>query len=293
MNKKYKQIVDFASKYRSVSKLPKQKVGVAIIDTGVFLHSDISKNVILFYDCVNGLNKPYDDNGHGTHISGIVAAMPNKKTGSLGGINPNANIIGIKALNKIGAGRTSYMLDGFDFVIRNKEKYNIRIINISVGGSDERDDVENLALIQGVEEVWKSGIVVVTAAGNNGPSRSSVTSPGVSRKVITVGASDDISSASKNYSGRGPTYNCVIKPDILCTGKEIVSLGNYIDGYSIKSGTSMATPIVTGAISLLLEKYPDMNPKDVKIALKKSARDLGLNKNIQGFGELDIISLLS
>lgn len=95
-----------------------------------------------------------------------------------------------------------------------------------------------------------------------------------------------------NYSGRGPTCYCIIKPDILCIGNKIPSLINTVSGYTKKSGTSMATPIVSGAISLLLEKYPYMTPKDVKIKLKDSANNLNISRNIQGFGELNMEKLL-
>lgn len=295
MNSKYKEIVDYATGYRKNIRSNEKKVGVAVIDTGIFLHPDIRKNVIAFYDCVNGRTIPYDNNGHGTHVSGIIAGNGYMSKNMIAGLNRSAAIISIKVLNQKGSGKIENVLRGLEFIAKNKEKYNIRILNISIGGNDNYKDADNIALIDGVEMIWKKGIVVVAAAGNNGPDKGTITAPGVSRKIITVGSSDDlnIKGHKTSYSGRGPTCRCIIKPDIVCVGNKIPGLSNTGPGYVTKSGTSMSTPIISGAVSLLLEKHPDMTPKDVKIALKNTAADLGISKNIQGYGELNIKKLLS
>lgn len=295
MNNKYKEIVDYAIDYKKNNIRNYKRVGVAVIDTGVFLHPDIRRNVVDFYDCVNGRNIPYDNNGHGTHVSGIIAGNGHMSKNMIAGLNSDAAIIGIKVLNQKGNGKIENVLRGLEYIVKNKEKYNIRILNISIGGNDNYKDADNIALIDGVEMVWSKGIVVVAAAGNNGPDKSTITAPGVSRKIITVGSSDDLSMAGNqtSYSGRGPTCRCVIKPDILCVGNKIPGLSNTVPGYVTKSGTSMSTPIISGAISILLEKHPDMTPKDIKIALKNTSTDLGISKNIQGYGELNIKKLLS
>lgn len=295
MNNKYKEIVDYAIDYKKNNIKNYKQVGVAVIDTGVFLHPDIRRSVVGFYDCVNGRNIPYDNNGHGTHVSGIIAGNGHMSKKMIAGLNSDAAIIGIKVLNQKGNGKIENVLRGLEYIVKNKEKYNIRILNISIGGNDNYKDVDNIALIDGVEMVWSKGIVVVAAAGNNGPDKSTITAPGVSRKIITVGSSDDLSmwGNQTSYSGRGPTCRCIIKPDILCVGNKIPGLSNTIPGYVTKSGTSMSTPIISGAISILLEKHPDMTPKDIKIALKNTSTDLGISKNIQGYGELNIKKLLS
>ena len=155
------------------------------------------------------------------------------------------------------------------------------------------------ALVRGVDAAWDDGLVVVVAAGNNGPGRMTVTTPGISRKVITVGCSDDdkevnvMGTRMVDYSGRGPTGACICKPEILAPGAAIISCCNEDCRYSVKSGTSMSTPIVAGAIALLLEKYPDMTNRDVKLRLRERAVDLGLPKNRQGWGMLDVERLLA
>ena len=118
-----------------------------------------------------------------------------------------------------------------------------------------------------------------------------ITTPGISRKVITVGCSDDhkevdvMGSRMVDYSGRGPTLACVCKPDIVAPGSGIVSCCNEPGRYFSKSGTSMSTPLVSGAIALLLEKNPDMSNKDVKLRIRERAVDLGLPHNQQGWGK--------
>lgn len=95
-----------------------------------------------------------------------------------------------------------------------------------------------------------------------------------------------------DYSGRGPTAACICKPDVVAPGSRVVSCACRIDKYAIKSGTSMSTPIVSGAIALLLEKYPNMSNRDVKLKLMESSADIGLPRNQQGWGLLNVERLL-
>ena len=120
--------------------------------------------------------------------------------------------------------------------------------------------------------------------------------------MITVGASDDCPKTRELrgihpcYSGRGPTRECVCKPDITAPGSNITACGSRfgrgISAYQTKSGTSMATPVVSGAIALLLEKYPDMTNVEVKMRLKETAVDLGMPRNRQGWGQIHVGRLL-
>ncbi|ROR30433.1 serine protease AprX [Mobilisporobacter senegalensis] len=293
-------------------------IGVAVVDTGVSGHIDLVGNgnrIIAFKDFINGRERIYDDNGHGTHVSGIIGGDGTASRGYYMGIAPRCNIIGVKVLNYKGNGNVPDVLKGLQWIIENKEKYNIRVVNISVGATVEKNVDENSRLVQGVNAVWDSGIIVVVAAGNNGPKPKSISLPGISRKVITVGASDDniavelLGSTTMNYSGRGPTNACIRKPDIVAPGSNIVSCNlvrnqpskesllqrpeRFTNMYTTKSGTSMATPIVSGAIALLLSAYPEMTNKEVKVKLRNSATDLGFPWSKQGWGLLNIRKLLS
>ena len=294
-------------------------IGVAIVDTGICLHKDFTEGgnrVIAFKDFVNGKTEPYDDNGHGTHVAGIIGGNGYSSKGKYMGVAPKCNLIAIKVLDHRGDGNTSDVLAGLQWIIDNKKKYNIRVVNISVGTTAKESLDENSLLVQGVNAVWDSGIVVVVAAGNNGPEPMSISTPGISRKVITVGSSDDnvsvevFGSKTKNYSGRGPTPYCIKKPDIVAPGSNIISCninrfisrgrlssqrtksGSFPMMYTIKSGTSMATPVVSGAIALLLSAYPWLTNREVKLRLRNSAVDLGEKWEKQGWGLLNVRRLL-
>ena len=245
-------------------------------------------------------------------MAGIACGNGYLSNGLHKGIAPEAGIIAIKVLDEEGRGNSADVLAGLQWVADNREKYNIRIVNLSVGTPDTN---KFDPLMSAVECIWDMGVVVTVAAGNDGPSASTVTSPGTSRKVITVGASDDGTACVNSFgetivdfSGRGPTRNCIIKPDILAPGADIISTrsksltdkaykalaSRFVDDdYLILSGTSMATPRVSGAIALMLEKNPALGPNDIKYALKRTASDLFLNANKQGWGSLDIENLLS
>lgn len=291
-----------------------KNIGIAILDTGIAGVDDFTKpynRIIGFKDFVNNQKDPYDDNGHGTHVAGIAAGNGLRSNGQYCGIACESDIIGVKILDKEGKGNTSKVLAGVQWIVDNKDKYNIRIANLSIGspGSSSLDP-----LVKAVNAAWDCGIIMTIAAGNNGPKVSSITSPGISKKVITVGSSDDTQSVTiwgtsqKNFSGRGPTVECVVKPDIIAPGASIISCLSptaYIDSISDEplktvdkyylelSGTSMSTPIVSGAIALLLQKYPDLKPNDVKYMLRYSTIDLGYPKNQQGWGLIDIGKLIS
>lgn len=277
MNQEYRTITRNAFLYRQ-KYLSKNNIipCVAVIDTGISPHIDLSNRIIGFHDMINGRTAPYDDNGHGTHIAGIIAGYSKKTSGRYHGIFPECHLFGIKALDKNGVGKVPSFIAGTEYLIKHHKKYNIRVINISLGAEYD-DSEEHRALISCVEYAWDCGIVVTAAAGNNGPKQGSVTVPGISKKIITVGTYDDdipilVSPSGQHlshYSGRGPTAECVIKPDILLPGANILSL-NHNMGYAVKSGTSMSTPMLSGAIALVLYAHPDITPKEIKRAVKAS-----------------------
>ena len=273
-------------------------VCVAVLDTGIFPHRDFGDRIIEFKDMVKRREGPYDDNGHGSHISGIIGGSGAACAGRYRGVAPGCSLVAVKVLDAKGNGYASDVLAGLHYIIDNRRRLGIRIVNISVGSFSRRGMSENSALVKGVNAAWDAGLMVVVAAGNNGPGRHTITTPGISRKVITVGCSDDhkevevFGNKMIDYSGRGPTNACICKPDIVAPGCSIVSCSNHPDGYMVKSGTSMSTPLVSAAFALLLEKYPDMTNRDVKLRLWDRAVDMGLPRNQQGRGILDVGKLL-
>ena len=273
-------------------------ITVAVLDTGIYPHRDFQNRLLACPDILGHHKTAYDNNGHGTHIAGIIgsAGMVN---GHYIGVAPRCNLIGVRILDNSGHGQLSYMLQGIQWILEHRIHYHIRIVNISIGGSKALSAGRDIQLTKAVESLWDAGLVVVVSAGNQGPGKSTVTAPGTSPKVITVGTFDDEKSVHvhgitlRDYSGRGPTRGCVIKPEIVAPGYHIMSCRNAANGYTIKSGTSMSTPFVSGAVALLLEKYPDMTNRDVKLALYQSAVSTGCTKEQQGWGLLNVPALLN
>lgn len=273
-------------------------IGIAIMDTGISLHPDIIyKNgpLLSFYDTLSHHNNFYDDNGHGTHVAGIICGNGSASNKLYEGIAPDCKIHIIKILNKNGEGNIQNVISGIEWLLNNKNKYNIRIVNISVGSVSLKKFDETSPLVRSINSLWEAGMIVVTAAGNNGPSDYTIGAPGNSRKIITVGTSDSVQSRfTHDFSGRGPTMSCIKKPDIVAPGLNIISCNNITNRsfYVSRSGTSMSTPIVSGCIALLLQKYPYFTNKDVKLHLKRTALDLNMPHEKQGWGLIRCDKLL-
>ena len=262
-------------------------IGVAVLDTGIFPHIDFGRRILAFCDFTEGKSGPYDDNGHGTHVSGILGGDGTASQGRYKGAAPGCGIVALKVLDRFGNGSREDVLQAFQWIEDFGKIYNIRIVNISVG-TTSRSMNEQTDLLAGVEQLWDKGFIVVAAAGNQGPGDGTVTAPGSSRKIITVGSSDLLTGRTA-ISGRGPTFECVCKPDLVAPGNHVLACAPGADnGYGVKSGTSMSTPLVAGAAALMLEKNPELTNVQIKMKLKESARDMGLPKNQQGWGELDL-----
>lgn len=271
--------------YARSQSLTGKGITIAYLDTGLSLHQDFfipTQRLLHFQDFVHHKSLPYADHEHGTHVTGIAAS-------SQWGIAPESSIIALKVLDHKGNGRYSHMSDAFQWLLSHKEEYQIRIVNISIGMPASSKKSYGSLLLSWVEQLWDAGLIVCIASGNDGPGPSTVTLPGTSHKIITVGSSDDFASP---YSGRGPTSQCIVKPDLLAPGTGIRSCYKT-DQYIKRSGTSMATPIVSGAIALYLEKYPASTNKMVKYKLRSSCDDLGFSPNHQGWGRINIEKLLS
>jgi serine protease AprX len=236
---------------------------------------------------VNGKSYCYDDNGHGTHIAGILCGDGSISNGDLQGMAPMAELFVFKILDEKGNGRTEDALKALDWLLLHHKKYHIKLLNFSMGYRQDAKRKLQLQLMERIEQLWDEGVIVVTAAGNNGPNDNTVTIPGISRKVITVGACGNIETEAKtveDYSGRGPTMCCIVKPEILAPGTGILSLSYKRTAYVKKSGTSMAAPVVCGGLALALEKANNIQPEEIKIMLYETVDPEEILKKLNGIG---------
>ncbi|MEW9123488.1 MAG: S8 family peptidase [Thermotaleaceae bacterium] len=275
-------------------------IGVAVIDTGVIPHEDFvrpTNRIIAFKDFVNGRSIPYDDDGHGTHVAGIIAGNGYVKE-DYKGIAPEAHIIGVKVLDENGSGKTSDILAGLQWVMDTKDMYNTKVVCMSLGSPAENAYSKD-PLARAVNAAVQQGLTVVVAAGNSGPERRTITSPGISPAAITVGATDDNRTVTLSddfiaqFSGRGPTIDGNVKPDVVAPGVDIMSCSHKSSSaYVAYSGTSMAAPIVAGAAALLYQKYPDISSGEVKSRIVRSAVNIDRNPYAQGSGCIRIRQIM-
>jgi len=302
--KRVKELIHYKCDDTQSGRVNGEGIGVAVLDSGIVMHPDFDKRIIAFRDIVGKKRRIYDDNGHGTHVAGIIGgsgAMSERR--ELAGIAPRCRLVPIKVLDKNGDGNIQNVIEGIKTVINNREQYNIRIISISVGTFPHGANANETQLLKWVDRAWDLGLVVIAAAGNLGPENGTITIPGVSKKIITVGSTyergfaEAAGKSKRNYSSRGPTQECICKPDLVAPGSNVISCNaHYIKkfqkNYAFKSGTSMATPVVSGAIALLMSKYPDVSNVEVKLRLRDTCDDLNQPRNQQGWGQLNIRRLL-
>jgi serine protease AprX len=279
------------------------------------------QRVAAFVDFVNGRTAAYDDHGHGSHVAGIIAGSGLLTSGARAGIAPSAHLVGLKVLDDRGAGYISNVIAALDWIVANHTTYNIRVVNLSVGAAvTESYTTDPLTLA--AKRVVDLGVVVVTAAGNLGKNPTTgarvygtITAPGNAPWVLTVGAYSHQGTTSRGddkmggYSSLGPTaHDFLAKPDVVATGTGIVSLaipGSTLyttkSGYLLKgslfsatkpylslTGTSMASPVVAGAVALMLEANPNLTPNLVKALIQYTAQDYGYDALTQGAGFLNV-----
>ena len=289
-------------------------IGVAVIDSGINSLNDISGRVAYSQNFDSSASTTNDLYGHGSHVAGIIGGNGASSNCSycfitFKGIAPNVNLINLRVLDQNGTATDSEVIQAIQTAISLKSKYNIRVVNLSLGRPVYESYTQD-PLDQAVEQAWQNGIVVVAAAGNDGRDNSAgtsgygtITAPGNDPYVITVGAMKPMSTATRTddliatYSSKGPTlFDHIIKPDIVAPGNLVISLlastsstlyteypGNavpqsYYDTYPGStlsyyqlSGTSMSTAVVSGAVALMLQKTPSLTPDQVKARMMKSA----------------------
>lgn len=305
-------------------------VRVAVVDSGVNASSSEwsspsgSTRVVAFKDLVNYRTTPYDDNGHGTHVAGIVLGGGTQSQGVIGGTAPGADLVAVKVLGKDGSGFTSTVIKGIDWCVKQRTALNLRVINLSLGHAPT-ESYRTDPLCNAVRKAVNAGLVVVCSAGNSGKDAAGnlqfggIDSPANEPSALTVGALNTFGTPGReddavcSYSSRGPTvFDGLPKPDVVAPGNRIASVrapGSYLDAtypgnrvqyqpaapaaeYFELSGTSMAAPQVAGIAALMLDANPVLGPKAVKAVLMYTAQNLSLVDTV-GTPLSDTASVLS
>ncbi len=254
-------------------------VSICIIDTGIDPnHCDFpSGKIIAWADYINGQPNPYDDHNHGTHVASIAAGADSPY-----GVAPGASLMGAKVCNSGGQCPESAIIQGIDFGVA----YGADVENISLGYPGEDG---TSALAQECNWAVDQGVVVVCAAGDDGPSCCTINTPGDATKVITVGASDK-SDGLAIFSSRGPTTDGRVKPDIVAPGVSIYAAKKGTSCSDVgMSGTSMATPHIAGVAALMLDARGSATPLQVKNCMGATAIDKGNTGKdcLWGWGRVD------
>jgi serine protease AprX len=277
-------------------------VGIAVVDSGIASHAALDGKVVAAVSFVTGDPSTEDGYGHGTHIAGLIAGSSSSGTTPLyrSGIAPGAHLVNVRVLGRDGRGYTSDVIAGMQWVVANRARYGIRVMNLSLGHPVVESCIAD-PLCVAAERAVAAGLVVVASAGNAGKDEhgarvmGSISSPGNAPSVITVGALNTWASVARGddtittYSSRGPSqYDFFLKPDVVAPGNKIVSLeaagsalaasypdlhvaGRGRDAYTRMSGTSMAAGLVSGGVALLLESAPVLSPRQVKVTLQLTA----------------------
>jgi serine protease AprX len=279
-------------------------VAVAVIDSGMALHRDIKTRIVANVKFNSITSNPTDQYGHGTHIAGIIGGNGAQSNGAYIGVAPKVKLINVKISDDVGQALTSDVVAGMQWVLDNKNNFGIRVVNISLN-STVAESYHTSPLDAAAEILWFNGIVVVVSGGNNGTA--DIYPPANDPFVISVGASDDKGTNTiaddtlASFSAFGNTIDGFQKPDLVAPGKNLVATlagssctlasshpENKISSYYFKmSGTSMAAAVVSGAVALLLQDEPNLNPDQVKYRLTHTASSLGTGS---GAGLLDVIA---
>jgi serine protease AprX len=288
-------------------------IGVAVVDSGVNPNGDlytsagVNRQVADVRFNSDSNQTTTDGYGHGTHVASIVGGDGSESSGKYIGVAPLANIINVKVSNDDGSARMQDVVAGLQWVLQNKDKYNIRVVNLSLNSS-VAESYNTSPLDAAVEILWFNKIVVVASAGNRGSG--AIYPPANDPFVITVGATDDKATASlsddvlASFSAYGQTSDGFQKPDLVAPGVNIIARivnqnmglalahpANKVgDQYFRMSGTSMAAPMVSAAVALLLQDEPSLTPDQVKYRLMSTANKswTGYNSSQSGAGYLDV-----
>lgn len=295
--------------YKTV-KFTGKNVGVGIIDTGVYPHSDLlhpNNKIKKFLDLINDYKYPYDDNGHGTFMAGLICSSGFASKGKFSGIALGSHIYSIKAFNELGRGFVSDILKAIEILISESVDYNIKVLCLPFETLEYNKFILSL-FSKLFDKCVKNGITVIVPSGHNGNITNSITGISTLSNCITVGGVDSRKEITPyKYSSSGPCRK-LEKPDLVAACVNITSLNTnkgYIserngmklypssldEPYTNFTGTSCAVAFISGICTLLIEKNPNLTFKDVVSLLKLSCELKNIPKEQQGAGMIDFSSL--
>lgn len=287
-----------------------QGIGVAVVDSGIKRsHPDLAERVLAIPNFTASFYNE-DSFGHGTMIAGIIGGN-GRRVATHVGVAPQVGLLGVKVASLLGVAHESDVVAGLQWIHENKERYNIRVVNISLNASGAQS-YHTSPLNAAVELLWFDGIVVIVSAGNHG--EETIYAPADDPFVITVGATNDKGTPEisddeiASFSAYGVTVDGVQKPDIVAPGSNLIGTLNSKFGqlailrsqevvdnvYFRMSGTSVSAPVVAGAVALLLQQEPTLNPDQVKYRLLTTANQNwpGYVAEKAGAGYLDLYAAL-
>lgn len=304
----YNNVIGATSLWNTTNKLQGKGVTVAVVDSGVYKTKDLDGRIKVNVNFNPAYHDGIDRFGHGTFVAGIIGGSGSQSSGKYIGVAPKATLLNVRVADDQGMVYESDVVDSLQWVYNNKDKYNIRVVNLSLNSSAAQS-YNTSPLCAAVEILWFNSIVVVVSAGNNGTA--TLYPPANDPFVITVGATDDKGTASladdsvATFSASGLTESGFAKPDLVAPGRLIIGLlpennrlsmgiahaANQVDATYFKmSGTSVSAPMVSGAVAILLQDEPNLNPDQVKYRLMATANKnwAGYNTATAGAGYLDI-----
>lgn len=272
-----------------------QGIRVGVIDTGIDAkHPDLAGKVVAFADLVSKKTEPYDDQGHGTHVSGTIAG--GTASGTAIGVAPQVKFITAKFLDANGSGSFSNAVLAMQWVVdpdgKPETDDGAMLVSNSWGGGNPsaKEDPKDNAMCKAVDSWVKLGVMPIFAAGNSGPGAKTVNLPGGCPNAFTIGATDSADKIA-SFSSRGPAVwktGSFVKPDVLAPGVKVKSSmpGNK---YAELSGTSMATPHIAGVVALMYQLQPKLTVDQLANALKSTAVKVGDDPNTYGSGRVDTL----
>jgi subtilisin family serine protease len=281
-----------AARARAASNLTGRNVTVAVLDTGIDeTHPDLAGREAAERDFTVE-NTTADLDGHGTHVAGIVAGDGTASGGRYVGVAPDATLLDARVLGAFGGGRLSGVIDGLEWA----DARGADVASMSLGAPTASPRAGDL-LATAVADVSANGTLVVAAAGNAGPTGLTIDTPGIAADALTVGATNASGRGVAGFSSRGPTPGLFLKPDLLAPGTDVASAASrhpYPDrAYVNLTGTSMATPAVSGAAALVLAADPDATPAAVRSRLGSTTDPLAAGSPYDaGTGRLNVTAAL-